>query len=83
MNSGVAWRRYSTVTRARWAGGINTVVLEVYRRYNCKYLLICKEDELDGTFWKFTQQLLRATQTRDAIGLSQLLSMAFVDAFQT
>ena len=41
---------------------VNMVVLEVHRRCNCKYLLICKEDEIDGTFWKFTQQLLRATQ---------------------
>ena len=31
-----------------------------------KYLLICKEDEIDSTFWKFTQQLLCATQSGDA-----------------
>ena len=61
---------------------VNTVVLEVHRRCNCKYLLICK-DEIDGTFWKFTQQLLHTTQTDDAVGLSQLLCMAFLDAFQT
>ena len=48
----------------------NTVVLEVHRRCNCKYLLICKEDEIDRTFWKFTQQLLRATQMGDAVDLS-------------
>ena len=30
---------------------IYMVVLEVHRRCNCKYLLICKEDEIDGTFW--------------------------------
>ena len=61
---------------------VNTVVLEVHSRCNCKYLLISKEDEIDGTFWKFTQQLLRATQTGDVVGLSQLLCMAFLDAFQ-
>ena len=58
------------------------VVLEVYRQCNCKYLLICKEEEINGTFWKFTQQLLRATQTGYVVGLSQLLCMAFLDAFQ-
>ena len=62
---------------------VNTVVLEVHRRRNCKYLLICKKDEIDGTFWKFTQQLLRATQRGDAVGLNQLLCVAFLDAFQT
>ena len=61
----------------------NTVVLEVHRRCNYKYLLIRKEDEIDGTFWKFTQQLLHAIQMGDAVGLSQLLCMAFPDAFQT
>ena len=61
---------------------INTVILEVHRWCNYKYLLICKEDEIDGTFWKFTQQLLHATQMADAVGLSQLLCMAILDAFQ-
>ena len=62
---------------------VNTVVLEVHRRCNCKYVFICKEDEIDGTFWKFTQQLFRATQTGVAVDLSQLLCLAFLYAFQT
>ena len=59
------------------------VIVEVHRRCNCKYLLICKEDEIDGTIWKFTQQLLHTTQMGDAVGISQLLCMVFLDAFQT
>ena len=62
---------------------VNTVVQEVHRQCNCKYILICKEDEINGTFWKFTQQLLCTTQTSDAVGLSQFLCMVFLDAFQT
>ena len=62
---------------------VNTVVLEVHVWYNCKYLLICKDDEIEDTFWKFTLQLPRANQTGDAVGLSQLLFMAFLQAFQT
>ena len=52
---------------------VNKVVLEVDRRCNCKYLLICKEDGIDGTFWKFTQQLVCETQTGDTLGISHLL----------
>ena len=48
----------SNVALLRFTRHVNTVVLEVHMRCNCKHLLICKEDEIDGTFWKFTEQLL-------------------------
>ena len=72
----------SNVALLRPTRHIHTVILLVHRRCSCKYLLICK-DEIDGTFWKFTQQLLRVSQMGYAAGLSQVLSMAFLDAFQT
>ena len=63
------------VVLLRFTRCVNTVVLEVHMQFNCKYLLICKEDKIDGLSGNLLNNFI--TQLKRVMQLASVSSCAW------